>query len=191
VALDPQEPNTVLSPGGQAFIDVKAGTQLGTDNFVRTYDPDLDTIVVTQVGNRLFTLTVKFESYEANVHAHEVLETLRLRLERNTPAVRGRLRAQGMTVVSTEAVQDLPTTYDNRVISVSALDVKMALRFSEASTAWLAELTGDRLDSVGGLYEVTRNTGESYDDYRVRVQAAVALDEGNYIETVGYLPDVT
>src|SRR5678809_354469 len=107
VCLDPAEPNTILSPGGQIFIDVKSGTTLGVDNFVRKYDAGLDLLRITQVGNRLFTLTVKMESYLANVHAHEVLETLRVRLFRDHNLAR--LREKGMTAASSEAIVDLPT----------------------------------------------------------------------------------
>lgn len=182
VVLDPAEPDVIVTETGKIYLDIKAGGVLGEDNFVRVYDSGLDSIVNYHTGNRLFTMSVKMESYDAAVNAHETLELLRTRLQRDKNLAR--LRERGMTVAKSEPVVDLPTSYDNRVVSVSAVDFHMALRFSEETTAWLSELTGTRLDHIGGTYDVARTSGELDAAYRARVLAAVQLEEGNYIATM-------
>lgn len=134
VLVDPQEPQTFVSPTtqGQLFIEIRSGAMLGDDEFTRVYDAVTNKQIVTQKGNRLFTLTVRMESYDSTSNAYETLEKIRNRLRR--PSSLARLRAEKMTVYETQPVVSLPTKYDNRVISAANFDLHMALFFTDIDT---------------------------------------------------------
>lgn len=132
VIIDPADPEPFVSPTKKAriFFDVKAPQTLGwRDNFSREYDTDQDKIVTTQDAMRVFVLYLKAESFIPTLHAEDILETLRMRLQR--PSSLARLRTKNMTATHSEAVVGLPTSYDTRVISAAALDVHMAIRVTE------------------------------------------------------------
>ncbi len=127
VITEPVQPLPFVSPTlkGQIFLTFKSLTQLGDDDFSRVFDEDLDVQIVTQKGNRLWTLSVRMESYDPAVNAYYTLERLRTRLLRPSSLVP--LRAANMTVCTSEAITELPTSYDSRVISAASIDFKMAL----------------------------------------------------------------
>lgn len=132
VVTDPAEPEPFVSPTKKMriFFDVHAPQTLGwRDNFSREFDEDEDKIVTTQDAMRVCVLNVKAESFVPTVHAEDILETLRLRLQR--PSSLERLRTRNMTATHSEAVVSLPTSYDTRVISAASLDIHLAVRITE------------------------------------------------------------
>ncbi len=122
---DPAQPRSFVSPttNAQIFLDIHSTSQLGWDDFVRTFNVGTDKNDVMQHVIRPFVATIKCESFDSKVHAHDILETLRGRLGR--PSSLKILRDGGLTINSSAATVDLPTTYDDRVISVAVLDLQM------------------------------------------------------------------
>lgn len=131
VLEDPQESMPVIDPNtaGQLFIEIKAGAELGVDDFELSYDGNTELQVTTQKGNRLFTCSVKMISCDSTRNAYKTLELLRSKLKRKSSL--DVLRAQNITIYRAEAVSTLPTTFDNRTVSVANLDLHMSYFFSE------------------------------------------------------------
>jgi hypothetical protein len=125
VIWDPAEPRPFTDHvlKGQIRLKIDATSPIGTDNFYRVFDEDLDVNVVHQEGWRTFICKCVMESFDPDVDAYLTLETLRLKLVR--PSSRAVLLAANMSFSYAEGTLDLPTTYDNRVVSVASLDLHM------------------------------------------------------------------
>ncbi len=169
VITDPAQPLSFVDPTlkGQIFLTFKSSQALGVDDFSSEYDANLGYRVVTQKGNRLFTLSIRMESYISASNAYVTLERLRTKLFR--PSSLAFLRAANMTACTAEAVTDLPREYDSRVISVANLDIHMSLFLVEVDDTddgnWIEtfDLSSDihdttmRMRAVAGSFALTGN----------------------------------
>lgn len=123
------DPNPFVSPTDNAIVKFKITSYggRGIDDVIRTYtgpagsDPAFLTTV--QQGLRSFNLQVKAETYNKSSEAVEVLETLRMAL-RNLENI-NTLNGLGISLFNIGDTLDLPTHYDNRVVSAAIMTVYM------------------------------------------------------------------
>lgn len=80
--------------------------------------------VTTELGNRLFTIQVKVEAYDADVEAIEIIDALRTGIRAED--TNAKLYDLMIALVEIMPAIMLPTSYDNRVVSVAACDFVFA-----------------------------------------------------------------
>lgn len=93
-------------------------------SFNNTGNPSTSTLQLTQTGQRDVILGIKVEMYDASAEATELLDTLRTRFMSEDGSLS--LTAIGIAYQGCEAAVDLPTSYDNRVVSVAQMDVRLS-----------------------------------------------------------------
>ena len=113
------------------------------------------------VEQRTFTLAVLVESFDQTATAQELAGKIRARLYR--PYALGALRDVNCAVLKAEASTDLPTTYDKRIWSAVAFDVRLGWATVDAQEDFDAELTPDEVTDATGYIEIIKlNTGAPY-----------------------------
>lgn len=145
------DPATFVSPTDNVSINLKlSGIKYwGVDDVVRTFTPGTPgTYSVTSYGVRCFNLEIVAEAYNYQAEAIEVLENLRMRLgaQFNIEA----LNLLGMTIHKIGPTIDLPTQYDNRVVSAAYMLCDMgatnSLSWGENSGTWIDTVnTNDKI----------------------------------------------
>lgn len=112
----------------QVTLLLRTFVQYGTDDrrftFTNITDPAHSTYQNDVVGQRSTTLVVRAESYNRSSEAGELLELLRTRLQRNS--VLYALNAINLAYQTSRLITDLPTIYDNRVVSVAVLEIDLS-----------------------------------------------------------------
>lgn len=82
------------------------------------------TMVNEQVGNRDVVLSLVVESWGLSAEASEVLDQIRTRLRRESS--RDALLAINLALQTIDATIELPTTVDNRAVSVASMDIHLS-----------------------------------------------------------------
>lgn len=136
-----------FEPDNYVELAVLADVPMGRDEYRQSFDEERDAVAYTAVGWRKITLTAKAYSYDARCPAFEILEKLRRRLR--MPTASNALLALNVSVASFAASVQLPTTQDNREVSVHSMDI--IVFFVETETDY----------SNDGSYIKEVNTGDS------------------------------
>lgn len=125
-----KDPDSMVAPqeGAKVTLDLRSIKSLGIDDQIQTFNntgnPLTSTISVGNQGMRDVVLSVKCEMYDLSAEAMEVLDTLRTRFM--APDASASLNAINIAWQGCEDAHDLPTTYDNRVVSVAQMDVRLS-----------------------------------------------------------------
>lgn len=100
------------------------------DEIREEYDEVNDQILTTVCGTRLFTLSIRVDSYSDTEPGFEILERVRRRLRGG--AARQVLEQEGIAItVLTNPVIDLDAVADNRSVWAATWDVGMAIAVNE------------------------------------------------------------
>jgi hypothetical protein len=126
-----------------ATLDVMAYRGKGIDQQRQTYDTNRDELSTNSCGNRLFTLTIRVDSYSFDLPAYELLEKIRRRLRGG--ASMALLRDMGVSLVSFHPIVDLNVIADNRPVFASTMDVALLFTVNETD----GQAGGDYIASVG------------------------------------------
>lgn len=113
----------------QVLLTLEHVDQLGIDEHRRHVSDGTDgypagTFVTQEIGNRDFVVNVRAEVYDRAVEAAELVDQVRTRIR--AEFVRDQLNALAIALVDVGQTIMLPTTYDNRVVSVAAADFTFA-----------------------------------------------------------------
>lgn len=134
---------------------VRGYAPVGSDEHVYTYTPGgappgTATFTTTEAGNRNIQISIIAEAYSKGIEATEILEKIRIRL--NADVTASALNALGLAFQHARVTADLPTTYDNRVVSVASMDLFLGGVASYSATqtgqGWID--TVNTTDSVPG-----------------------------------------
>lgn len=156
------DPQPMISDIDQAKVTIKL-TSIGangidearytfTDNSELS-PPAPSLFETSEVGQRDVVLSLRAEVFEAGAEAVEILDAVRtgLRKQSTADALNGILLA----VQTMEPTVDLPTTYDNRVVSVASMDVKLAGLAQSSETevgfGWIDTVNTDDEFSTSGV----------------------------------------
>lgn len=156
------KPRDFVAKGAIALLHLRSFRTLGTDEQRMTYDAGAaagSEMQVDVVAQRQCTLSVLVECFAQDVTAFELLEKLRIRLQR--PAARVALSAIDAAFVRADEAQELPTTYDQRVISAASVDVRLAWATADSQADYDAD--ADETDATTFI-EVVEVSGVDADD---------------------------
>lgn len=117
---------------GIAIVSVRTTGAHGWDDARAVYDTPSDGLVWTQCGTRRATLTVRVEQFPTapSKWAYDVLETLRMRIQRDTSLAT--LRAANMALIDYEDTQDLELFYDDHRVTAATMDVILAAAVTDS-----------------------------------------------------------
>jgi hypothetical protein len=126
-----QRPHLGQQPGTEhAWIVASAQSwrAVGVDELRQVYNATTNALDNMTVGQRLFTLTLRAESLDANLDALDLLERVRFRLRSATAR---NLMVPTLALVDFQAIQTLPDQVATaggvaRALKVAHLDVRMA-----------------------------------------------------------------
>jgi hypothetical protein len=127
-ANDPQ-PIVGDCDAAKITLQLMSISQNGIDDFTQQYNdtgnPATSTLTSTTVGQRDVVIQVKVEVYDFTIEACEVLDFMQFMFRAaSTTFGYAALNAVGLAWAdNTKAVQ-LPTSYDNRVVSCASMDVQ-------------------------------------------------------------------
>jgi hypothetical protein len=127
-----------------ATLDVMAYRGKGIDEQRQVYDSARDELNTNSCGNRLFTLTIRVDSYDFSLPAYELLEKIRRRFRQG--AAQALLQDMGVALVKFFPIVDLNVEADNRPVYASTMDVALAFTVNELD----GQAGGDYIASVGG-----------------------------------------
>ncbi len=116
-----KDPRPMVSDISRALVTMSLKTSEalgGSDDKRRTIEDDNLTLEVA--GQRILTLTLKCEVYDFSAEATTILEQVRTLLHAEF-----QLDALGLSRISSRLINDLPTTYDNRVVNVAVLEIRL------------------------------------------------------------------
>lgn len=132
--------------GKQAYVVLSLGayTAKGVDDYRQSYDPVQNKLDTNIAGNRQFVLSVRCNSLDPNLQAHDVLEHVRIRLQ--TFTARAIYSANNMAYVKTNGITTFRGTLDNRAMLCAVLDVV----FSIAVNHDPGDDPGDFIEEVDG-----------------------------------------
>ena len=126
-----------------ATMDVMAYRGRGIDQQRQAYDNVRDELSTNSCGIRLFTLTIRIDSYDFELPAYELLEKIRRRLRGG--AAMALLQDMGVALVKFFPIIELNVEADNRPVFASTMDVAMSFAVNETD----GEAGGDYIASVG------------------------------------------
>jgi hypothetical protein len=126
-----------------ATLDIMSYRGKGIDQQRQAYDAVRDELSTNQCGIRLFTLTIRVDSYSFDLPAYELLEKVRRRLRGG--ASMALLRDMGVALVNFHPIVDLNVIADNRPVYASTMDVAMSFTVNETD----GQAGGDYIASVG------------------------------------------
>jgi hypothetical protein len=112
-------------------------------SFNNTGNPATSSISETQTGQRDAVLSIRVEMYDLSAEAAEILDKLRTRFGSFDGSAS--LNAIGLAWQGCEGSVDLPTEYDNRVVSVASMDVRLS---ALASYVWTSPVGTGWVDTV-------------------------------------------
>lgn len=124
------EPFLAPEHSALARINITANVAKGVDETRRDPITGRTELNVLQTGYRVVTLSVGIESYSPEESAQELLETLRMRLRRQSS--KDLLSANGLALVSMPSFAILNMgAKDDRVVDYGRLDVKLAAALND------------------------------------------------------------
>jgi len=152
------EPEAMTPSGLQGLLKIRAIDSVGPDE--TRYIEDLDQpageeLVPTLVGNRRVTVSFIVEAHDLSPawSAHRILDRVRSKIR--LPSTRDTLRALGLGVLDTEAIQVIDGEVDGRRLGRATLDVHLSAaacyRDTDNGVSWIEtiELT-THLEDVDG-----------------------------------------
>jgi hypothetical protein len=110
-------------------LDIMAYTALGTDEQRQSYDASTDELGSLSCGLRLFTLSIRVDSYSMDLPGYEVCERIRRRLRAG--AAREVMEDTGLALVRIHPITNLSVVADNRPVFCSVMDVVMSFAVNE------------------------------------------------------------
>ena len=115
----------------------------GTDQHIRTIDPTTGLMSVQQLGQRDIRVTILAESFAPQLAAAEILENVRTGLYDED--VVNALNAIGLAFQRCVVTSELPTVYDEEVISAAVMDLYLGgFKLTDAKSAtWIETINGD------------------------------------------------
>lgn len=137
VIWDGESVPTLGVGGSWATLNITAYRGKGTDETREDFDAPKDQVSTTINGVRLFTLTIRVDSYSFDTPAYETLETIRRRLRGGS--ARTLMQQEGLALVDIQPITDLNVIADNRPVFASVMDVRFSIAVSEADPGF----TGD------------------------------------------------
>lgn len=111
-------------PGSRVKLDVKGVHRKGVDEIRATYDQATDSMRQSSNGYRLWSLTIRSESLDANAPGYDVLEDIIARL--SWPTTLDELRSMGLAFVRNGDVIPIDYTIDNRSCYAAIVEVTLA-----------------------------------------------------------------
>jgi hypothetical protein len=143
-------------PGEQSRAQVKLKlfglSTIGIDEHRNAFNPPgypANSFVTTEIGNREVIISIRVEMYDLSAEAAELCDAIRTGMR--AAAVRDRLNAINLALESTTPTKMLPTTYDNRVVSVATFDIQFGGIASQVSqvqapnTGWIQTVNGNNI----------------------------------------------
>ena len=120
------------------LLSIGATASLGIDDRRYTYDdtaPNGEQIEFTEGGLRRFTFSIRCQSYDHTDGrtAHQIVEQVRDRIRRRSSLAA--LNAVECALIRREASTELPTEYDQHLVSDAQLDLILAAAVTEADPA--------------------------------------------------------
>ena len=126
------EPDPQFDPISKALITLKL-KGIETKDCWEKLTSDSSTSTDTQLGNQsVANIEVKIESFDPYVFADQIYQSLVTRLYRDR--FRAILHNANVAVGDHGNLQELPTTYDNRVISAAVGSIRLAFADSDPLT---------------------------------------------------------
>lgn len=148
-----KDPEPFISPVDNAIVKLNllSYSSRGIDDVTRTFTSGMSPFLTTvQQGLRSVNLQIKVEVYNKSSEAVEVLETIRTALK-NLNNIYA-LNALGLALFSIGPTIDLPTHYDNRVVSVASMTISLGATSTYTETpsvdGWMDTVNTD--DTVPG-----------------------------------------
>lgn len=130
------------STPGHALLHLFGARSVGVDETRWEHDggaPSGEEITPSQVGSRIFTLSIFVQSlsHVPGEEAHHFLERARVRLR--APSSLEAFQAAGLAIVDSAQLLEIPTEIDDRVVSAAQLDVRFATlsTFDDTPTTYI------------------------------------------------------
>jgi hypothetical protein len=141
------EPDVQIDPMSKTLITLKI-RGIETKDCWEKLTSDSATSTNTQLGNQsVADIEVKIESFDPYVYADQVYQSLVTRLYRDR--FRAILHEANCAVGDHGNLQELPTTYDNRVISAAVGSLRLAFADSDPLTdtldTWIEVVDTDNI----------------------------------------------
>lgn len=133
-------------------LSLKQYQPLGVDEHRYTYTPGNSppvnsTFETEEVGQRTVCLSIRCEVFSQSAEAAEILDAIRTQIHADVNVEA--LTAVGLAYQKTQQSNDLPTTYDRRVVNVAVLDIYFgaAATYSNTQTGfgWIDTVNGDNV----------------------------------------------
>lgn len=111
-------------PGWWVQLSIIATKTKGIDEFRTTFDPTKVVNSTEQVSYRVYTVQVTVTSYNEEIYSTDVVDQIR----RGLRSLTGKTQTQeaGLAFVEFGPSRDLPTDIDNREVTKSTMDVRLA-----------------------------------------------------------------
>lgn len=130
VLWDGESEPTLGAEGSWATLNIMAYRGKGTDETRQDFDEANDQISTSANGIRLFTLSIRVDSYSFDSPAYETLEQIRRRIRGG--AARLLMQQEGLALVDIQPISDLDKVADNRLMYSSSMDIRFSFAVSEA-----------------------------------------------------------
>ena len=126
-----------FTPKARALLNIIASGSLGVDQLRWAQDTTIaagEDFVPTVSGNRLFTLSILVQSRDQRPECEASWYLEKLRTSLHKPSVQDAFRAAKIAYQTTEPLQPLDETRDDRVESIAQLDVHFGAAVNERDT---------------------------------------------------------
>lgn len=136
--------------GAYVELSISAYRSIGEDDYRQVFDPTTNALLSVYYGLRAFTLTIDARSFDYDVPAWDVLESIRLRMNnRRSATANVYLRENNLAWVRTHPTVSLNYAekgdVDNRMIWRQTMDIE----FTWLSAAQVVDDPGNYLETVG------------------------------------------
>lgn len=142
------DPDPVVSDTDHASVSflLSSSGAVGVDEHRYEYDSGTNTLTISECGNRTVTVKATAEAYDANAEASDILESIRTGIR--SQSVTDALDAIGLSLQVARPIVDLPTFYDNRVVSAAVLELQFNARAVSSvaqppGQGWISTVNGD------------------------------------------------
>jgi hypothetical protein len=150
------EPDPQFDPMSKAMITLRIRNIETKDCWEKlTSNSSTLTNTSTQLGNQsVADIEVKIESFDPYQYADQIYQSLVTRLYRDR--FRAILHQANCAVGDHGNLQEVPTTYDNRVISAAVGSIRLAFADSDPLTdqldSWIEFINGSATPSIPGTF---------------------------------------
>jgi hypothetical protein len=140
----------VASSHAWIWLSVTSTRAIGVDDYRQVFNAAMGNLDSQIAGNRMFTLSLRAESYDVNIEAFDLVEAVRVRLR--SFKARGIFAPAGLalvdiqpTAVFTNVITDAGT---KRTLKVAVMDIRWAYVSTYSPTA--DDDAGGTIDTVDG-----------------------------------------